>query len=216
MVTVTAESELTKTLSEMKQVYMENPEKAVRSKQFIQKLQEYCASELKKRVDASNVKTKTEVKLQTPYSAKRVDVVSIMVDNGPVIAISVKSQMSSTMKNFIHYYEGVVGDVTALHRRFPFASIGMLWLFPLKPIKEGRTTESTNFKKIEKMFKMATGRKQHDDDVSKHECFCMLVVDFNTEPPTIVNDHPESDDLKIDCFFGRLVSIFRDRTPGLY
>ena len=49
MATVTAKSELTKILSEMKQVYMENPEKAVRSKQFIQKLQEYCASELKKR-----------------------------------------------------------------------------------------------------------------------------------------------------------------------
>ena len=98
MVTVKAKSELTKTLSEMKRVYTKNPENAVRSKKFIQKLQEYCASELKKRVDASNVKTKTEVKLQTPYSAKRVDVVSIMVDNGPMIAISVKSQMSSTMK----------------------------------------------------------------------------------------------------------------------
>ena len=215
MVSTESKSELIKILAEMKQVYAENPEKAVRSKKFIQKLQEYCASELKKQINVSNVKTKTEVKLQTPYSAKRVDVVSIMIDNGPMIAISVKSQMSSTMKNFIHYYEGVVGDVTALHRRFPFASIGMLWLFPLKPIKKGKTEESTNFEKIEKMFKMATGRKQHDDDVSKHECFCMLVVDFDTDPPTIVNNYPKDADLKIDLFFDKLVSIFRDRTPGL-
>ncbi|MDA8008656.1 MAG: hypothetical protein MPK62_02530 [Alphaproteobacteria bacterium] len=202
-------------LSAMKVAYLADPDKSVRAKQFIGPLQDYCAEELRILVDHMKIDTSTELNLQTPYGKKRVDVVSIMKNNGPMITISVKSQMSSIMKNFNHYYEGAIGDVTAIHKRFPFSSSGMIWLFPLSPIKPTKTNEIANFEKIEKMLNMATGRINYTDDISKHESFCMLVVDFSKDPPEIVSDYPQNDSLKIDNFFDKLVNIFMGRTPSI-
>jgi hypothetical protein len=204
---------LIETLTKMKKIYLKDPEKAVRSKKFITEFQNYCALEIKNRIKHKKIKTTTEVDIYTSFSKKKVDVVSLMENNGPMIMISVKSQMSSAMKNFIHYFEGVIGDVNLLHERFPFLTAGMIWLFPLTPIKKGKQTETQNFKKYEKAFTTATNRKNPDDKYSKYEHFCMLVVDFEKNPPKIITAIPKYRDLKINHFFDNLFDTFEKRMP---
>lgn len=58
--------------------------------------------------------------------------------------------MSSAMKNFVHYFEGVVGDVNRLHERFPFFTAGMIWVFPWNLIKEGKHRNHEILQKLKK------------------------------------------------------------------
>lgn len=210
--------ELEDALVRMKGLYVADPDGAVRSKEFINTFQKYCALELSRSVRTQKLKKmdiNTDIHLLTPYSTKSVDVVCTMEYNGPVIAISAKSQMSSAMKNIIHYYEGAVGDVTSLHKRFPFLSAGMIWLFPLRPIKGGKEKEVVNFQKVERLFTMASGRRDTSSEYDKYEYFSMIVVDFEQDPPLVSNVFPRDANLRMDGFFDDLSRLFVERTPSV-
>lgn len=61
------------------------------------------------------------------YLAEQMDVGLVVEDTGPLLAISVKSQMSSIGNNAINRFEEYVGDSTNLHTRHPLLGVRSAW-----------------------------------------------------------------------------------------
>jgi hypothetical protein len=130
-------------LQEMKDVYEEairNGEytSLIRSKRLINLLHEYVIEELKKRVEPSWVvtdkkvygfpkKKEQDILVHPPQNGTNVSV-------GPIMAINVRSQLSSIDKNydtlFERIFERIFAESLNLHNRFPYMVLGYLYLLP--------------------------------------------------------------------------------------
>ena len=221
-------------LSEMKSIYLNNPIEAVRSQEFIFKLHNYCIEEMEnaigadkiQKIDISQVKQPSgkanypsipidpqkyqlmqEVTLFGSHKNKNEDIALTHYANGPLIAVGVRSQMSSVAKNLENYYEGIIGECISLHDRFPMAVLGYVYLLPKNPIKSG-LKEDIDLDRAESLFKKITGRDDWHSPNDRYEHFAFLKVDFSTNPPTIMATSPE---LSIETFFDRLVSTYNSR-----
>lgn len=150
------------------------------------------------------------------YLEKEIDVCYIVEDTGPLLAISVKSQMSSIAKNAINRFEEYVGDAANLHTRYPLLVLGFLLLVPVSD----ETFDETGAPKdllyrVEALLEQATGRVTGANPGS-YEASTLLVVDFNQTPPTIHPSFPAPDSpLRIEGFFERLMEQYRQRNRTL-
>ncbi len=207
-------TELHGILNSMKSEFKSNPDQAVRSKRFINMLHQYCIDEIKRHGISDAFKVEPEIKIYGSRKPKNFDVVVYLPNGEPLIAIAIKSQMSSVGKNVNEYYEKLIGEVSDIHNRHPFLVIGRIYLFPLEVIKEGKE-EDIDFDKIEKMFSLITNRKDWNDAPDNYEHLAMLVVDFNKSPPQIVNTIPKNPDLRIEKFFDKLLETYEKRNPFL-
>ena len=66
----------------------------------------------------------TVVKEATIYGfhkPNKVDVSVIDPQNGPLVMIGIRSQMSSVAKNALTYYESIIGECISIQDRFPMA-----------------------------------------------------------------------------------------------
>lgn len=109
--------------------YRADPVKAVRSQGFINHLHDYLADDLDSRLTkwarkSRGVYVKKEAKLLGVAKDKNVDVAVIDPQNGPLLIIGARSQMSSIGNNVPGYFEGVIGDAMALEERFPMSHQG--------------------------------------------------------------------------------------------
>ncbi len=128
---------LIKALREAQAKYRSSPT-AVRTGGVIAPLHRFCVEELvaRKFPEASlhpkphENKGPKRIRLLGGYMPKEIDVCLTIPDSGPLLAISVKSQMSSIIKNTINRFEEYVGDATNLHSRFPMLVLGFLMLVP--------------------------------------------------------------------------------------
>lgn len=107
--------------------YRADPVKAVRSQTFINHLHDHLADDLESRLTrwarkSRGVYVKKEAKLLGVAKDKNVDVAVIDPQNGPLLIIGARSQMSSIGKNVPGYFEGVIGDAMALEERFPMST----------------------------------------------------------------------------------------------
>ena len=119
------------TLKEMKRVFQNDPTAAVRGQNFMKLLHDYCINELKSRgVVKSGLTLDGEIKVLTSHKFKDMDVALIHPTSGPLLIICLRSQMSSLGKNFLNYYEMEVGDVSAIHERYPLCVVGLMYLHP--------------------------------------------------------------------------------------
>jgi hypothetical protein len=84
-----------------------------------------------------------------------------------------------------------------------------IYLLPRKAIKSGNP-EMVNLDRAERLFERITGRNDWRDPKDKYEHFAFLKVDFETEPPTIIET---SSLLSIDNFFDKIVLTYNDRKP---
>lgn len=235
---------LTQILKDMKQNYFSNPNKATKGQSFIKKLHEYCKYEFTQR-GINESKVHLEKTVSGSHSEKDVDVVVMGPQNnrktiatGPLITISIKSQMSSVKKNFQTVYDRIIGEVLNLHNRFPLLIANCLYLYPThgytKPsvtVAEGRRIkeaiennqisnpfdydiENINFEKFNKKYALITGRKDPSDFPDKHEHFALLVVDFDVDPPCIKNEFIYDQNLKIDDFFDKIYEEYLKRNAS--
>lgn len=127
-------------LKEMKDTYEEAIRKGeytslIRSKKLINLLHEYVIEELKRRVEPSWIgtdkkvygfpKTKEQdIIVQPPQNGRNVSV-------GPIMAINVRSQLSSIEKNYDTLFERIFAEALNLHNRFPYMVLGYLYLLPM-------------------------------------------------------------------------------------
>ena len=201
---------LTNCLIEMKEKYLHDPVRSVRSQSFINVLHDLCVDELRALgIDEAKYDIRKEATLYGSHKPKDVDVAVIENINGPQIIIGIRSQMSSVSKNILTYYEEIIGDCISLHDRFPMAVLGYIYVLPKKSIKDGKT-EVVNLDRAERLFERIAGRTDWRDPKDKYEHFAFLKVDFEANPPILL---PTSDLLQFTNFFDNIIETYNKRKP---
>ena len=201
---MSADMRLLDKLQEMKNIYedaIRNGEytSLIRSKRLINLLHEYVIEELKKRVEPSWVvtdkkvygfpKTKEQdIIIQPPQNGRNVSV-------GPIMAVNVRSQLSSIEKNYDTLFERIFAEALNLHNRFPYMVLGYLYLLPKvgynpDAAKENRVelSERYNLEKYILSFFSIASRTSPNDVPWKYERVCLLIVDFESDPPEVMDD----------------------------
>ena len=100
-------------LDDMKRLYLNDPENAVRSKKMIGKLENFLKESIEDNLTDLGRKElliKNELVLFQAEKEKNVDIALIHPINGPIITIGVRSQMSSVAKNTLTYYQDIEGE----------------------------------------------------------------------------------------------------------
>jgi len=194
----------------MKKIYLDDPDKAVRSQKFINLLHDYCIDELNNvGICGDDFQIIKDATIYGSHKPKDVDVAVITNINGPQIIIGIRSQMSSVSKNILTYYEEIIGDCISLHDRFPMAVLCYVYLLPKKSIRPG-SDETVNLERAEKLFERITGRNDWRDTKDKYEHFAFLKVDFENDPPSLIDPIPV---LAIDDFFDKILETYEARKP---
>lgn len=222
-------------LADMKARYDQDPVSAVRGQVFIKMLHRYVADQLSARLTSdatrSGVAVKEEVQIFGSHKPKDADVAIVHPDNGLMMYVGVRSQMSSIGQNVLEYYQGIIGECISLQDRFPMAVFGYVYLHPLVSKKWAHSAgqrvlrdEHPDHGRYARMYSAITGRAgtQYKDIRGVYDQFAYLVVDFDHGPlPSIRDDIVDaavpqsSPDLHIDTFVERLVDTFKSRNLWL-
>lgn len=118
------------------------------------------------------------------------------------LTINVRSQLSSSAKNFDTLYERTFAEALNLHLRCPKMVLGEFYMIS---VNEYNSTEANDKKikyknlknvssHIEKYilsFGAVNGRKSDNADHYKYERVCLLIVDFSQKIPKIYNTDAE-------------------------
>lgn len=115
-----------------------------------------------------------------------------------IISINVRSQLSSTDKNFDTLYERAFAEPLNLHRRCPKMVLGEVYLIILKEYdSDSAKLNTVQFKEAENIEKYITAfqainlRADEADEYWKYERCCLLIVDFDKAVPKIYNTTAE-------------------------
>jgi hypothetical protein len=232
-------SSLNDVLRRMKTTYDADPVKAVRGQSFIKMLHRYIADDLRSRLTDVAVKqgvlVKEEAKLFGSHKPKDADVAVIHPNNGALMSIGVRSQMTSLGNNVLEYYQGIIGECISLQDRFPMAVYGYVYLHPedfIKKVKrkvDGVKTKvdvevTTDYARYARMYAAIAGRDgtQYKDIRGIYDHFAYMVVDFDESAEDLVRDDlvqravPISErDMRISTFVDRLVATFKKRNLWL-
>lgn len=200
----------------MKATYEADPQAAVRSQGFIRVLHSFIAEDLKSRLHpkavSGGVQVIEEAKIFGSHKPKDVDVAVVHPQNGPLVLVGVRSQMSSVGKNVLTYYQDIVGECISLQDRFPLAVFGYAYLHPLVPADHA----PLDHKRFARMYEAISGRsgRNYREIKGVYDHFAYLVVDFAQNPPMVRDDIIQPalvDDLSIFTFVDRLVETFKAR-----
>ena len=203
----------------MHTIYSTDPVQAVRGQAFINLLHEGISADLDAQLSNQAKRRKVsvvkEAKIYGSHKSKDVDVSVVDPQNGPLVMIGVRSQMSSVGKNALTYYEGIIGECISLQDRFPMAVFGYVYLMPVRPIKVGKESESIDHLRYARMYDAITGRsgQLYRDIRGIFDEFAYMVVDFDTSPPKLREEllgTPEHD-LSIETFVERIIRTFKQR-----
>jgi|GEM_PF-819922 len=227
-------------LQEMGASYRADPVLAVRSQDFIQFLHRYIGTQLEARLTdfavrrgikvvykdettvfdskgRPRIKKISEAHILSSTKPKNVDVAVIDPENGPLVIIGVRSQMSSVGKNVLNYYEGIVGECISLQDRFPMSTHAYVYLHPLTSIKEGKEAESIDHKRYARFYADASGRTGPTWKTIRgvFDQFAYMIVDFERDPPRLCDEIVKSSvpgtDMALSTFIDRIVSTFNSR-----
>jgi hypothetical protein len=163
------------------------------------------------------IKVVKEATILGSTKPKDEDVAVIDPENGPLVLVGVRSQMSSVGKNALNYYEMLVGECTSLEEWFPMTTHGYVYLHPLQSIKEGKEDETIDHTRYARMYAAATGRDKRDYKTQRgrFDHFAYMVVDFDQSPPVVRDDIVQAAvpdlDMTIDTFVDRLIATFKER-----
>lgn len=213
---------LPRVLREMGETYRLDPNAAVRGQTFIKLLHQYIGSQLEARLTKfavrRGIKVRYEATVLGSTKPKDVDVAVMDPDNGPLVLIGVRSQMSSVSKNVLTYYEGIVGECISLQDRFPMSTHGYVYLHPLTSIKQGLEHEVIDHRRYARMYEAVVGRTGAGYKSLRgiFDEFAYMVVDFTANPPSLHDDVVKAAvpdvDMSISTFVGRVIDTFNSRT----
>ncbi len=196
---------LVKTLQKMKMEY-ENAIRSgnytglIRSKKLIEMLHNYAIEELKRKFTPEWIhvdkplygypKIKTQdILVQAPQNSRKA------LSVGPLITVNVRSQLSSIEKNYDTLFERLLAEALNLHNRFPYLVLGYIYLLPKTgydeaAAKEGKVkiAERYNMEKYILSFLSIANRLSPYDIPWKYEKICLLIVDFERDPPQVMDD----------------------------
>jgi hypothetical protein len=210
---------LSECLTDMAAIYREDPDRAVRGQAFIKELHQYLGNALEDSLSPEarrrGITVKYERSIFGSHKPKDVDVAVLDPDNGPLLLVGVRSQMSSIGKNALNYYEGIIGECISLQDRFPLAVHGYLYLMPARPIKEDRESEAIDHRRWARLYGAITGRAGigYDRIRGLYDQFAYMVADFESDPPEIRDEllGDEAERLAVGTFVSRLIKTTNDR-----
>jgi len=151
-----------------------------------------------------------------------------------VLAINVRSQLSSISKNFDTLYERTFAEALNFHLRFPSMVLGEVYMIIVKEYdSDAAATNTISFKNSEHIekyilaFQALNGRKTINDPLYKYERIALLIVDFSKATPKLYNTTHELvnagviphnspanyDALSFDGFTNDLLKIYQTRFP---
>jgi hypothetical protein len=118
------------------------------------------------------------------------------------LTVNVRSQLSSSAKNFDTLYERTFAEALNLHLRCPKMVLGEFYMISVNEICSSSANSKTVLykkpknvsKHIEKYllsFGAVNGRKSITSDHYKYERVCLLIVDFSQKTPKIYNTDAE-------------------------
>ncbi|MEM8556717.1 MAG: hypothetical protein AAGG50_02630 [Bacteroidota bacterium] len=210
-------------LTAMGREYRADPDRAVRSQRFIKLLHRYIGTQLEQRLTdeakARGICIRYEGTIMGSGKPKDVDIIVSDPDNGPLVLIGVRSQMSSIGKNVLTYWEGIKGEGASLQDRFPMSLHAYLYLHPLQSIKATREKESIDHRRYARMYAHITGRsgQQWYHIRNRFDEFAYMIVDYNASPPILRDDiveeavSKEEADLSVTTFVDRIVQKYNKR-----
>jgi len=211
----------------------------IRSKKLITILHKFVNNELKNLVNEDWIvadkkvygfpKKKEQDILVLPPQDKNTDVIV-----GPILAINIRSQLSSIEKNYDTLFERVFAEALNLHNRFPYMVLGYLYLLPLfgydvDAAKNKRVLlkERYDIEKYILSFLSISGRRDTSQAPWKYERVCLLIVDFAQNPPEIIENMNQFidrglldkkfsamysfDELSVEKFFDELYKLMLER-----
>lgn len=119
-----------------------------------------------------------------------------------ILSVNVRSQLSSTAKNFDTLYERTFAEALNLHLRCPKMVLGEIFMIPVfeyddalaKDNRVGFKRNRNISKHLEKYiysFNAVNGRIDTKGEEYKYERVCLLIVDFSRETPKIYNTNDE-------------------------
>ncbi|MBS1777290.1 MAG: hypothetical protein JSS64_13530 [Bacteroidetes bacterium] len=118
------------------------------------------------------------------------------------MSINVRSQLSSSAKNFDTLYERTFAEALNLHLRCPKMVLGEFYMIAVNEYDSNAANNNEvkykNVKGVAKhvekyllSFSAVNGRKSTTDDHFKYERVCLLIVDFSQKVPKIYNTNEE-------------------------
>lgn len=189
-------------------------------------------------------KTDPEISLMGFMKPKKQDIVIIpdknlldknhkfIPNNERILAINVRSQLSSLEKNFDTLYERTFAEPLNLHLICPKQCLGEVYMIPTheyddQAMKENRI-KFKNASKIEKyirMFQIINKRTSSEGNEYKYERVCLLIVNFSKIRPKLylnmnelikdglVNENTDVnlENLTIENFATDLLTIYKER-----
>lgn len=151
------------------------------------------------------------------YHAKEVDVSAALDETGPLVVVSVKAPVSSVAKNAVNRYEEAIGDATNLHTRFPMLVFGFLMVLPKdEELYTPDVGPTSALRKLESLLAATSNRRNITDPPGSYEAACVAVVDYRSDPPSLLSDFPSADSgLRIEGFLDRIIQVFEERNRAL-
>ena len=116
-----------------------------------------------------------------------------------ILAVNVRSQISSLAKNFDTLYERTIAEAQNLHVRCPKMVLGEVYMIAVKEYNpESMKRNQIAFidkigavKKNIKSFQAINGRQDFTKEDYKYEKACLLIVDFSQTPAKIYNNNED-------------------------
>jgi hypothetical protein len=152
------------------------------------------------------------------------------------LSINVRSQLSSSAKNFDTLYERTFAEALNLHLRCPQMVLGEFYMIAVNEYDSNHANNQqvryrrisnirTHIQKYLLSFSAVNGRKNIASHQYKYERVCLLIVDFSRNIPKVYNTNEElradgllSDDsvasienLSFPNFISDLLQIYTDR-----
>lgn len=208
--------------------YAQSPQSAVRSGEFIGMFHEWCIRELNRvglpPESSAQLRLEREVAVLGGYVDKTLDLALRSETSGPLLALSVKSQMSSIAANAKNRFEEYLADAANLHTRFPMLVFGFLMILPHEAVSGDRTERvidpsgqpSALALRVLHLVQSVSGRASPEAAVGRYEETALLVIDFKADSPRVHPTFPAAaSELRIEDFFDRLAARFWQRNPTL-
>lgn len=121
------------------------------------------------------------------------------------LSINVRSQLSSSAKNFDTLYERTFAEALNLHLRCPKMVLGEFYMIAVNEYDSvGANNREVKYKNVKGVakhiekyllsFAAVNSRKSITNDHFKYERVCLLIVDFSKEIPKVYNTDAELND----------------------
>ncbi|MDR7060835.1 MULTISPECIES: hypothetical protein [unclassified Sphingopyxis] len=156
--------------------------------------------------------------------AKKVDVTWSTEESGLILGVSIKSInfRDKTTKNYQKNLTNRRGDMlfeaVTLHRRFPYAVLGGLFIFGAGAAEDGTSKRRSTFENAHNRFRLFTGRSDPAGREEQFEAFYFMLLEASSQHADYtlyrVGDHKKQ--ISFDELICELIQTTAIRNPDFY